>query len=493
MSDTQKKRIGLLYGAVLFIVFLAIIVVWFLSRTQSSPETVATPTTANTAISPQATDTAAATLVPPPTETPILPATEPPPTETLPPPATETAVPTPTATFITHTIQEGDTLEALSQRYNVSVKAIADASNITPLTILQIGDVLNIPVDAQLTTNEPTAESISGGEVEPTADITDLLPDPPPSNWPPSLIGADVAANYPLTQTSPSGQIIIHYQPDTYPAQNIIPLIQAIDASWQDIQTQVGKTFPGTIDVYLAGTFFAVNPALQGRSQSWDKRTFVMVNGAFHPGEEDYIIAHELTHIASMNLLGGAYSTMIHEGMGVHVPQDYLTQKAGYLPHTEICAALIGTPEFKTAVQLHDFTYGPREFGGHIRTFFNYNLSGCFVTYLLETYGLEQFDALYETGNYEGIYGRSLTQVDQDWQAWLTAVPVTVDANQLIQSVNNVAAAYDQYVAASAGGVHANWEAYQHLNRARLATNQGQFAQSEAELAQFYSLFTTRP
>jgi hypothetical protein len=215
----------------------------------------------------------------------------------------------------------------------------------------------------------------------------------------------------------------------------------------------------------------------------------VLVNGASHPGEERYIIAHELTHIAATHLFGFTSSIMLHEGLAVHLPQRYLTEEAGYLPHTEICAALLGTPEFRSAVQMHAFNYDRSGFGGHIRTFFHYNLSGCFVTYLIETYGLESFDRLYNSGNYQGIYGRSLSDLDQEWQSWLTAVPVTVESQQLIDSVNSVALAFDTYFAASAGSVHANWEAYLHLNRARLAAHRGQFAQAETELALFYAMF----
>lgn len=44
-----------------------------------------------------------------------------------------------------HQVAAGDTLIALSKRYNVSVDAIAKANNITPKTTIVIGDTLNIP------------------------------------------------------------------------------------------------------------------------------------------------------------------------------------------------------------------------------------------------------------------------------------------------------------------------------------------------------------
>lgn len=410
--------------------------------------------------------TPVASPTPSPTATPVIQLAEP----------TATAVATPS--FLTHTVQPGETLIAIAERYNLSSDEIASANNLTDPNAIYPDQTLRIPTD--LPPNPPTNQL----PVSPTPQ-----PIVSPPNWPPSRVNDGVAQNYPLSRVAPSGQITIHYQPETYPYWQIEPLTQAVDDIWAEIQTELGKPFSRPIDVYLAGTLFAINPGLRGLAKSWDYRAFVMIDGAIHPGEDLYIIAHELTHIASNHLLGPASSIMIHEGLAVHLPQAYLTEQAGYLPHTEICAALLNTPEFRTAVQLHTYSYSPSGFSGQVRNFTNYNLSGCFVTYLLESYGLEKFDRLYNSGDFVGVYGRSLADLDVAWQNWLTAVSLTVDPQQLRTSIANVTTAYLAYLDASAGGVHANWDAYLHLNRARLAANQGQFAQAELELAAFHALF----
>lgn len=465
---------------------LALVALWL----PSPKAATALPTAVPTAGLPSPTQIAAVpTHTPPPAETPVVPQAI----------STQTAVPTPTIIFtetavsstipFTHTVQSGESLSTIAEQYQLTIADITAVNDLIDPNALTVDQILNIP-----TTN--LAKPSTQPAIEPTQALTTTAVSTPfplllrPPNWPPSLTGDDVAANYPLTYDAPSGQITLHYQPNTYPDRHIRELGQTIDDIWADIQSQLGKPFPRRIDVYLAGTLFAINPALQGLTQSWNYRSFILVNGAFDPGEAHYILAHELTHIASTHLLGPASSPMIHEGVAVHLPQAYLTEQAGYLPHTEICAAIVDTPEFKTAVRMNKFSYGPNGFGGHISTFFHYNLAGCFVTYLIETYGLEKFDWVYETGDYEGIYGRSLAQLDQEWQESLTAVTLTIDRTQFINSVNNIAAAYEEYVTASAGGVHANWDAYLHLNRARLAANQGNFAEAEAELVAFYALFS---
>src|SRR5690606_16956059 len=133
--------------------------------------------------------------------------------------------------------------------------------------------------------------------------------------------------------------------------------------------------------------------------------------------ERDYILAHELAHVAATHILGPASSTMLHEGLATYLPQSYLTDDAGYLSIETICAAAYQTDAFRSATQLSQLAYGETAFGGHIRTFFNYNLAGCFVGYLLQTYGMESLDQLYDSGDYAAVYGLTLGELDAAWQA----------------------------------------------------------------------------
>ena len=44
-----------------------------------------------------------------------------------------------------------------------------------------------------------------------------------------------------------------------------------------------------------------------------------------------------------------------------------------------------------------------------------YILAGSFVGFLIETYGLPSFRSLYETDNYEKVYGKSLDTLEKEW------------------------------------------------------------------------------
>jgi hypothetical protein len=45
-----------------------------------------------------------------------------------------------------------------------------------------------------------------------------------------------------------------------------------------------------------------------------------------------------------------------------------------------------------------------------------YILAGSFVGFLIETYGLPSFRSLYETENYEKVYGKSLDTLEKEWR-----------------------------------------------------------------------------
>lgn len=398
----------------------------------------------------------------------------------------------PTAIVREYVVQEGDTLFDLALAWSVTVDDILAANAIPDTGLIYPGDVLVIPA-----TEGPAAPPESGpaqntadAAAAPTATLlASSDPNlPPQPDWPPSHINDDLPANYPLSQASPSGALLVHYQPGTYPAGNIDALLVTLDAIWSDLRNRLGGRIDNQVDVYLAGTLFALNPGLQGYTQSGLYRTFVLVNGVYDPGESEYILAHELAHIVSTYAFGAPYTPMIHEGLALYLPQSYLTEGSDYLSHELICAAALQTDQFKSASQLNEMSYGATGFGGHIRTFLHYNLSGCFVGFLIERYGLYRLNEVYTTGDYATVYGKTLQELDEDWQSYLANIPVYGDPVAFINLVNEIGLAYDGYLAASAGGYHANWEAYVHITRARRAANQGLLDEAISELALYYSL-----
>jgi LysM repeat protein len=78
------------------------------------------------------------------------------------PPAPEPTVPTlpPDGTY---TVQSGDTLYAIAQRFGVTVQALAQANGITNVNVLSVGDVLTIPGEGDVlppTAADPGVERV---------------------------------------------------------------------------------------------------------------------------------------------------------------------------------------------------------------------------------------------------------------------------------------------------------------------------------------------
>ncbi|HEU0289173.1 MAG TPA: hypothetical protein VFR39_00190, partial [Burkholderiales bacterium] len=48
-----------------------------------------------------------------------------------------------------------------------------------------------------------------------------------------------------------------------------------------------------------------------------------------------------------------------------------------------------------------------------------YIFAGSFVGFLVEKFGLPAFRKLYETGNYEAAYGKSLGELEKEWRSSL--------------------------------------------------------------------------
>jgi len=134
--------------------------------------------------------------------------------------------------------------------------------------------------------------------------------------------------------------------------------------------------------------------------------------------------------------------------------------------------------------------YGPPYFEGHIRSFLYYNQSGCFVKYLIEEYGLELFAQVFSSGNYLGVYGKGLAELDAEWQASLSERSISFDPLLFVATVDRVATGYEDYFDRVSGGRHANFQAYLILDDARLAINSGELEIAINLLDTYFSLIS---
>jgi LysM repeat protein len=383
-------------------------------------------------------------------------------------------LPTPTpyveGDLIVHTVSSGETLIGIAEHYSVTVEAILAANDLDS-EVIQPGWELRIPVS--VTPAAPAAGTPT--EAAPIATTTTVA-----RPWQPSILEGDLETGYPLTVEGE--RFTMHYQPDTPAARAPNRVAALVESALNHVENKLQVTLEGHFDVYVAGSLFAPpDSALRGRSFSSQRRNFYLYDDTGTPDERRYIITHELTHLVIWNTVGRPSSVMLHEGLAVYTGVEAM-EAAGFIPLSHFCAA------YQQAGQLPRVS-GGRDYLGHIRDLDLYFAAGCFVEHLIETYGVQDFKQLFTSGDYAGIYGRTLTQLEAEWVETLDAVgdDLTFAPDDLVTFVGEVADAYDRLFA-DFGGTPAGMAAYRELDQARIAVLQGRFDEARSHLDEFEEL-----
>jgi len=122
-------------------------------------------------------------------------------------------------------------------------------------------------------------------------------------------------------------------------------------------------------------------------------------------------LLHEIVHIYAPNR-----NRFLAEGLAV-----YLQDKMGGNPAfpnfgKNLNALALERASKIKSLQLLDNVRTPERLGTGSEEKTAYILSGSFVGFLIEKYGLSQFKNCYETDNYSKIYGKSLEILEKEWR-----------------------------------------------------------------------------
>ncbi len=354
------------------------------------------------------------------------------------------AIPTPTPAPILdsettiHIVQSGDTLSSLAELYGMSVDDLQSANELASPDNIWIGQRLIIPYNS-----------------------------PEKRVWQPSILIGNLETAYPgIVETE---RFTLHYTPETYPARDPEMVAVLVMEGLTHIEDLLEASLEGHFDVYVAGSIFASpNQALRGRSFSAARRYFFLHDGTGNMADQRYIATHELTHLFTWNVFGQPVSAMLSEGVAVYTGM-MLIADSDHMPIDVFCTAYHKAgklPRVSTTLS----------FRGHIRDLENYYASGCFVQYLVETYGSQKFGQLYPTGNYSGVYGKRLVELEAEWISHLEyeGLALSFDVVELLQAVEIVKAHYNNLFGQFTGS-SAEMSAYLRTDMARLALLEGKF------------------
>jgi len=429
-----------------------------------------------------------------------------------PPPIPQTAIVNITPTPIVYRVEQNDTLFGIAAKFNVSVEEIKAANALTSDMIF-IGQILVIPVSAEMLAVSPLLGTSTsdrymvknGDNTESIAQEFDIsedvlrtanfmagdtllegqfiqIPTPrqevPPRTWRFSTIDGDIKKGYPLSLEA--GRFTLHYQPDTFPAQDPEALARVELIALTFLEGQLGLIFPYPYDVYVAGTNFeSPNLALRGRGTSVLFRTFFLHDGTGNPDDQLYLVTHELTHLVTWHSFGSPSSTMLSEGTAVYLGMEHIAQSR-HMPIETFCASYL------KANSLPSISSSQTTYLGHINDLQNYYAAGCFVKYLVDAYGMDALKLVYHDGNYPGVYGKDLFVLEAEWKVHLGTIeiPETVKPVDLVGAVNDLENSYTSFFSTFTGNP-AQMEGYRNIDKARIALLEGRLEEMRAFLSKF--------
>jgi hypothetical protein len=285
-------------------------------------------------------------------------------------------------------------------------------------------------------------------------------------------------AAYPVSY--PTDRFTLHYASGTYAANNVEILAALEQTSLEHIERIYDAPLEGTFDIYLAGSLYAPpNRGLRGKSISAGWTNYLLFDGSGNAAEQQYMHAHELTHLYAWQVFGVPVSVMLSEGAAVYAAAE-LVADTGRLPPPLFCAAHL---QLNVLPQVS----GSLSYEGHIFDLVNYYSAGCFVGYLVETYGPEKFAQLYPTNDFTGIYGKSARALEDDWRAHLGALQMDgVEPGQLVAITAEISDTYRDFLPVFSG-TPTQIKAYRLLDQARIAMLENRLIDARLKLDAYHA------
>ncbi|MGY3188877.1 peptidase MA family metallohydrolase [Lysinibacillus sp. TE18511] len=200
------------------------------------------------------------------------------------------------------------------------------------------------------------------------------------------------------------------------PQEKVESIKDEILTAYDDIQDSIHTDYVPSerINVYLN----------EGNEISWGLRSKILLYGI---REDRYPLVHELTH----SLLGYGNNFEKSSGYGYFTPEGfatYMEEKYGKINSYshQFMKSFIDTNKLIPIRNLIDPNQDDSYFRpdltsqtGDTLMWMSYIHSASFIKYLIDTYGLEKFEKIYNEKNIgekiEEVYGKSISEIENDW------------------------------------------------------------------------------
>jgi len=205
-------------------------------------------------------------------------------------------------------------------------------------------------------------------------------------------------------QTYTSAHLVLHYLPGTWIAEQIELIAADHEETFDDIVQYLDEAIPSKpIDfyIYTSEESFYRSTA---REAGFAINEHDEVHSRWFAPDNHQSLGHEMTHVITYWMLGNPSEALLGEGIAVcldHSGNDYQNQVRDLYKQGEL---------IPLAQMLGD-TWGDYAYA--------YPVSGTFVCFLLERYGVEPFKEIYPQADFtaalEAVYGADLETIEQEW------------------------------------------------------------------------------
>lgn len=215
--------------------------------------------------------------------------------------------------------------------------------------------------------------------------------------------------------------------------------------AYDEIQNSIHTTYVPSerINVFLN----------EGNETSWGLKSELQL---YDIKENQYPLVHELTHslLGYGNNFDKSRGYFTQEGFATYMEEKY--GKNGAYSH-KFMKYLIDINKLLPISKLIDLNQADSYFRPVIKNQKDYTLrwmsyvhSGSFITYLIDTYGLEKFEQLYNEEDLgkkiEEIYGKNISEIENDWVVFIknSQTELTYDDKRKIRFFYTVTSVIDQ-------------------------------------------------
>ncbi len=334
---------------------------------------------------------------------------------------------------------------------------------------------------------QPASSSEPGGGATPTSALDGIIP-----TQQPAVASVDVDApalelpTFPLasvevtyTESHTFGAITVSFRPGAYTADYAAEIARQTEAARVEANAKLGEAWNDDLTVFLADQLFAEDClGCQGFTESDFRWIFMLDDGSVVDDEFEALLVHEMTHLIAGNTIHLPFDIFYVEGLATWVMTDDLVAY-DYVSPLQSTAWVYEAGALPPLQAIMD-----DDFAGRMRKRVYYDAAAAFAFYVIDTYGWEQYVALYRQQPLDAVLGKPVTEVEAEWHAYLDPFRLTqvngVGAAAWWDATSQVIDAYGRfYLDPSAYSA----EQYELLTLSRLAINRADPGNALAFLA----------